>query len=270
MSSGRELIFTPIIDSSKLPILVLITGYCHGRYPSRSTPPILSTLVELIEGSRNTHDNINDDDIVSEFFPPILLILERLQRSIESFFKKADTKAESKIKNYVFQVQSYLLSQLWGIHDIDEFYSFIKKSQLLLVEKEPLTSTSGERCFDDRQKRRRRTRRPLHSSSFLGKFVSSISIATSALMFDETVKLWQAFVDYRAKSEETWKYMVSTHQNLTVHRIGKKRRSIDLKDKKTGTDNQRENKHTAREYKVSGSHILFGGGSSTATRVSSP
>lgn len=218
MSSGKELIFTPIIDSSKLPILVLITGYCYGRFPAKSIPPILSTLVELIEGGRNTHFNTDDDDIVSEFFPPVLLILERLQRSIELFFKNQNSETEQTIKNYIFQVQSYLLGEIWGIQDIDEFYSFLKRSQASLVEQESLISDSDVKCFHNRQKMPKRLKKPLHSSSFLGKFVSSVSIATNTLMFNETVRLWEAFITYRAKSEEIWNNMKNANKNLTSNK----------------------------------------------------
>ncbi|QPG75660.1 hypothetical protein FOA43_003018 [Brettanomyces nanus] len=184
---SRKPIFTPILASSKVPILVLITGYCHKKFPSRSIPPILSTLVELIEGGKEANST-TDEDIVSVFFPSLNKILDKIERAIVEFVSSDESREQNEAHKDTLQVQNYVLRKLWSIEDIDSFYSFLKESQNLLVGKVPKKSSTKR----------------LYSSSFLGKFVSNISVAANILGFEETIKLWTAFCDYRQESYERW------------------------------------------------------------------
>lgn len=214
----KELVFTPILASSKVPILVLISGYCYRCFPVRSVPPILSTLVELIEGGNESSksDDVNDD-IISEFFPSLLLILDKIEHSMITFSHQSgiDPKEAS---DEVRQVQSYLLQKIWSIDDIDSFYSFIKDSHLLLVDKPPneAPTTSGKSA-----KKSTKPKKPLYVSSYLGKFVSSISLATEVLNFEDAIKLWDGFNQYRQPSLDKWKELASLNPSL---RLSYKRR----------------------------------------------
>lgn len=165
-------VFTPILATSKVPIIILIAGYCKSELPAQSIPPILSTLVELIEGAQDDQSS----DIVSVFFPSLKDILSRIDREIRKYFK-GSKQANKQVK----EVQTYLLKNMWAIDEIDAFYTFLKDSQGLLESKDPKIKR-------------------LYPSSFLGRFISSIGIATDVLGFEETMKLWDAFVEYREES----------------------------------------------------------------------
>ncbi|VEU19677.1 DEKNAAC100509 [Brettanomyces naardenensis] len=186
-----SLVFTPILATSKVPILVLITGYCYREFPARSIPPILSTLVELIEGGKDSHSSA-DEDIVSVFFPSLNQILDKIEHSILSFFDEPDLISMKEARKDILQIQDYLLRRLWSIDNIDSFYTFLKGSQDLLVEKaaKPVPGSKAVKL--------------LYSSSFLGKFVSSISVASDVLVFGETIRLWRSFCDYRGKASSRW------------------------------------------------------------------
>lgn len=194
----REIVLTPVITSSKIPILVLIKHYCYKKLPQRCIPPILSILVELIGKEQTTHLGANSD-IVQLYFPSLLEMLQSIEASIRSFFKTSAGGNIDQVEKDIKFICHSLLHDLWELGSYDDFFSFLISSSLLLIDpsdelKSPLSKSSGIL----------RPSKTIFSSSFLGSFISVLSLGAMTMSFEEGLNLWKGFAEYRKESESFW------------------------------------------------------------------
>lgn len=199
---GKKFVLTPVISTSKIPILILISGYCHKTIPQKCIPPILSILVEMIENEPDKNINENEDhDYVRQFFPSLLEIMKSMDVSIRSFFKLSNKNIEDDI----ISIHHYLLSQMWSIQSYDDFFTFLLSSSSLLIDPIPqLSNLANKGNKNNDHNLTLKPQKPLYSSSFLGGFVSVISLGVTTLTFEEGIQIWKGFTQYREESKEIW------------------------------------------------------------------
>ncbi|KAG7724154.1 hypothetical protein KL948_005365 [Ogataea haglerorum] len=196
------LVLTPILATSKIPILALIIGYCYKDLPPSTVPPILSTLVQLIEHNDRRE---SQTELISLYFPSLKEILKLIEDAVTSFAKEMNTQTPTEVANDVKAVQKYLLNSLWSITSLDMFHDFVSGVNRLLVDYE---NTPKNESVD----KGTQPEKLLTSSSFLGRFVYNIAIAFEVLVFDDTVELWNTFLKYREETKELW-------SNLNGHEV---------------------------------------------------
>lgn len=109
-SSSKKLVLTPVITTSKIPILAIISGYCYKKIPQRCIPPILSILVEMIENEPDKNCSSGAEyDIVQKFFPSLSEIMELVGSSIRSFFNSSGVKEKETVERDIKSIHYYLL-----------------------------------------------------------------------------------------------------------------------------------------------------------------
>lgn len=200
----KKYILTPVITTSKIPILALISGYCYKKIPQKCIPPILSILVELIENEPDKNHDL-DDDIVQRFFPSLIEIMKSMDSSIRSFFKASKYDLEDDISS----INYYLLNELWKLESYDDFFTFLLLSSNLLIDPSPelVKFKNKDKSNSSNEINYSKPKKSLYSSSFLGGFVSVISLGVTTLTFEEGLQIWKGFLDYRKESESIWTSM---------------------------------------------------------------
>ncbi|KAG7910099.1 hypothetical protein KL925_002778 [Ogataea polymorpha] len=202
--SEDGLVLTPILATSKIPILALIIGYCYKDLPPSTIPPILSTLVQLIE---HNDPRETQTELISLYFPSLKEILKLIENSVTSFASEMNTQNPAEVANDIKAVQKYLLNSLWSINSLDMFHDFVSGVNRLLVDYQHTPKNNNVH-------KRTQPGKLLTSSSFLGRFVYNIAIAFEVLVFDDTVELWNTFLKYREETKELW-------LNLNDHKVRK-------------------------------------------------
>lgn len=199
---SQKFVLTPVITTSKIPILALISGYCFKRIPQKCIPPILSILVEMIENEPDKNNrNDKDYDIVQKFFPSLLDIMKSMDSSIRLFFNSSFGFDDKDIEEDIKVTHRYLLNQLWEIESYDDFFTFFLSAADLLIDPSPqLLLSTDPKTFNNDKK----PQKGLYSSSFLGSFVSMISLGVTTLTFEEGLQIWKGFIDYRKETESLW------------------------------------------------------------------
>ena len=210
----KKFVLTAVLTSSKIPILALIKGYCYGKIPQKSIPPILSILVELIENDperrapvRRSNDTQYTDegenekvsDFVHSYFPSLLEIMSSIESSIRAFFKRSNISNQTFYEDDTKYITKLILDEMWSIRSYDDFYSFLTSSTILLNDNS-FESTNTRHATANIEK----PQKSLNSSSFLGKFVSTISLGTTSMNFEEGLQIWKGFIQYREETEKLW------------------------------------------------------------------
>lgn len=201
MEETDKFVLTPVITSSKLPILILINDYCYKRIPQKYIPPILSVLVELIgnESDGNSKSITGDYDIVKTYFPSLSEVIKHIENSVRNFFQSSPGENMNNINKVIESICHRLLRKLWSLHSYDDFYTFLFSSSNLLID--PSDELKGTL---DKMQNFNKPSKCLYSSSFLGSFVSIISLGAKTMEFEEGLKIWRGFIDYRMESEKYW------------------------------------------------------------------
>lgn len=199
MEEKQNCVLSAVLSTSKVPILVLIIHYCHKKIPQSCIPPVLSVLVELI-GNGKEKEDFQQKDLVESYFPSLPQILKLLEVRIEEFFRPQ--KDKTKVKANIAFICRSILKDLWSLKSYDDFFTFLNSSSALLID--PPTELS---VYINNFKHNPGYQKPLkglHSSSFFGNFISILSIGSYTMTFEEGIKVWNGFVDYRQESEQAW------------------------------------------------------------------
>lgn len=199
-SSSKKLVLTPVITTSKIPILAIISGYCYKKIPQRCIPPILSILVEMIENEPDKNCSSGAEyDIVQKFFPSLSEIMELVGSSIRSFFNSSGVKEKETVERDIKSIHYYLLQQMWQLKSYDDFFTFLLSSANLLIDPSPQLIGSA-RGLPNINK----PKKSLYCSSFLGSFISVIALGVTTLTFEEGIQIWKGFLLYRKETELHW------------------------------------------------------------------
>lgn len=193
-------VLTPIISSSKIPILVLIKHYCYHKLPQRCIPPILSKLVELITINPNATDRNQtaNKELLTVYFPSLPEFLRSIEDAVHLFFNNSNQN-NIKIEEDIRLIKHQILRELWDMRSYEDFFSFLESLSVLIID--PNTE------FDSNILMLKSTPKPskmLFSSSFFGSIIVSIGTAAIALTFEEGLKLWKAFIVYRQETADVW------------------------------------------------------------------
>jgi hypothetical protein len=201
MDSTDSFFITPVISASKIPILVLIRDYCYNKIPQKYIPPILSILVELISNVQEKSIDHGDleSEIVSSYFPSLLEVINSTENAIRSFFKSSSRTDMQKIEKDIRLISDNLLQELWNLNSYDDLYTILVLSSHLLIDPSDELKESLQKL-----KITSKPAKCLYSSSFLGSFVSVISIGAITMKFEEGLKVWKGFLDYRNESKAVW------------------------------------------------------------------
>lgn len=212
MEGNTRFLMTPMISPSKIPILVLIRGYCHKKIPQRCIPPVLSILVELIESdpdkkptlsksfiTKNTDGTNESNDLLKLYFPSLDDILSSINVSVRSFFKTNDTVQLNSTEEDIALISQYIQNDLWSLKSYDDFYTFLISTSALIVD--PAFETNLLKNIPLSLLPSSDLVKPLYSSSFLGSFVSALSIVITTMSFEEGIRIWKGFLQYREDSK---------------------------------------------------------------------
>lgn len=199
--ASKKFVLTPVITTSKIPILALISGYCYKKIPQRCIPPILSILVEMIENEPDKNSTSDVEyDIVQQFFPSLTEIMKLMDSSIRSFFNTSSReKDREKVERDITSIHYYLLQEMWQMKSYDDFFTFLLSSASLLIDPSPQLLGSTRSLTNTNK-----PKKSLYCSSFLGGFVSVIALGVTTLTFEEGIQIWKGFLEYRKETETLW------------------------------------------------------------------
>lgn len=170
MSTSRYL------TAQKISLLVLVKLYCSSVAPSSATIPILSFIVShaippVQSHARARRPQENQD---ASF-------------SIQAFEDVLQPHASSMPGQTLLDL---FLKQMWGINSFDNLHDlFNNLSDLLVKSREEIEQDPAEQSSD---------RIYLSKTSPLGAFVRRARLEFTRLQFDDAMKLWTAFITYRA------------------------------------------------------------------------
>lgn len=171
------------VSPQDIAILVLIVAYA-GDPTSEELLPIANTLFQLMR-----HQPMqNDNQLI--VIPTALDLCNQLADDVRKSTFETD---ESKIKQNIASVQSYLLGGLWNITSPELLDSNIV-SMMELVQDAKTISVDD---IDDGDIKIRFSPRSL-IGNFIGKVVATLHL----LHFDELFLLYEAFVSYREPTRE--------------------------------------------------------------------
>ncbi|CDK25705.1 unnamed protein product [Kuraishia capsulata CBS 1993] len=192
-----KLLLTPALSPARIGTLALISLYCFGRIPAIVVPPVMSVVVDQIDGFKNGITKQFGKARKPEVNEELVDLIDRLSESIDSYFSRKNDIKDDTAKRTSDVVTHAFLSYLWSVQNMDMFYDLIHRSSRLLLKE----NAKQDRVGKENDARRKQ----LAKTSYLGKFVYNVSVNLRALEFDETVHLWHAFVQYREPTRAIYK-----------------------------------------------------------------
>ncbi|KAF2105828.1 anaphase-promoting complex subunit 5-domain-containing protein [Lophiotrema nucula] len=162
------------LTAQKISLLVLVNLYCDRALPSSATIPVLSFLLSksicrVSAAARSRHNSEHG-------FSPA---------SIQDFEDVLQGHASSMPGRTLLD---HFSKHIWGINSFDALHDLFNNLSILLErpsEEEQQDSAGPERIY-------------LSKTSPLGAFVRRARLEFTRLQFDDSLKLWAAFVEYRA------------------------------------------------------------------------
>jgi anaphase-promoting complex subunit 5 len=170
------------LTAQKISLLLLVKLYCSSALPTSATIPILSF-------------------IISQTVPSAPLSL-RSQRSFTSQASSHDTSFSIDAFEDVLQghpsnmpgrtLLDIFLKHMWELNSFDGLHDLFDNLGELLILSSP--TASHEEALSDRIH--------LSKTSPLGAFVRRTRLEFTRLQFDDAMKLWSAFIKYRAPTAQ--------------------------------------------------------------------
>ncbi|GMF05870.1 unnamed protein product [Ambrosiozyma monospora] len=128
----------------------------------------------------------------------------------------------------VKQLYKFVLKELWEECDsLDSFFDYLANCSSMVLDSEGLlmkqTSRSSDQSSsneesntnsnDDKENsanaKKGKPIKLLTNSSYLGKFVCMMSISYEMMHFDEMLRVWNAFYDFREDTRKMWNNLLS-------------------------------------------------------------
>ncbi|KAF2674965.1 hypothetical protein BT63DRAFT_449952 [Microthyrium microscopicum] len=184
------------LTASKVGLLVLVILYTDSDVPTQAIIPILRFIT-----SRVIPQSVSDSDGSKPISSPSLLLsVDDFERCLKPFPVTAGLPGRNLYDKYV--------EKLWALNNLHVLHEFFRDLKNVLVDpKSPsppaAQAGSGRNVIQ------------LARVSPLGVFVRRAQLEFARLQFDDTVKIWEAFVKFRAPSERTLQRRTSTATTLT-------------------------------------------------------
>ncbi|KAF2279554.1 uncharacterized protein EI97DRAFT_498983 [Westerdykella ornata] len=163
----------------KVSLLVLVKLYCQSVLPSSATIPILSFIlshtIARVPSSARSHSEASQDASLP----------------IHAFEEVLQSQASSMPGRTLLDV---FLKDLWAISSLDALHDLFNSLDSLFERDGP----AGESEVHERPE----DRIVLHKISPLGTFVRRMRLEFTRLQFDDAMKLWSAFLIYRAPTAQ--------------------------------------------------------------------
>jgi anaphase-promoting complex subunit 5 len=173
------------LTPSKIGVLGLVSLYTDAAVPSSAIIPILSFITsQVLPQSAAQCDS---------HLPPRTPSLALSVSEFEEVTKGFDSTFPGR------SLHDKFLEKLWGISGLHALHAFFQDLSSLLLK-------SGNQVQRDVESEDQVTPKiPLSRTSPLGIFVRRAQLEFTRLQFDDTVKLWVAFMKFRAPSEANWR-----------------------------------------------------------------
>jgi anaphase-promoting complex subunit 5 len=187
MNHQSKVVLTEFLAPYKIVLMALIAAYCAGILPKDTHRPLLSIIINYIEGP--SHDN-------NKPRPTTVPTLDSILISITKACTRADPiNGERNARD----IEKRVLHALWTLRSLDSLHSFITKARSLLVK----NMSEGQALMAHVSSSAVPTYL-LTTSSFLGKFILRCIEVFDSLEFDKADMLWKSFVNFRDNSKKEW------------------------------------------------------------------
>jgi anaphase-promoting complex subunit 5 len=174
------------LTPSKIGLLSLIRLYLDGAVPSQGIILILSFLTKQIIPQSTT---TQDDSQSTSSGPSLSLSITDFEAITKPF-----TVARGMPGRFLYDA---LLDRLWNIAHLHDLHAFFRELSGILADSRSHPDAAA--IVEDRPAML------LSRVSPLGVFVRRAQLEFSRLQFDDTIKLWISFVQFRAPSEAAWR-----------------------------------------------------------------
>lgn len=171
-----------VLGTAQVALAALVEMYCCRVVPVSTLPPLLGVLVALVGG--DAYEGTLEG------------ILTRLREAIQGYNKSSEGDAE--------EVERIFVDRLAGISCLDALYDYltglsrlVKDSLESSQERERSEGTDSLRGSSGGAVSAASAPRTVRASSFLGVFLSKITLAVRAMGFEDMIVVWDAFCAYR-------------------------------------------------------------------------
>jgi anaphase-promoting complex subunit 5 len=173
------------LTPSKIALLALIRLYLDGTVPSSGIIPILSFLTAQLIPQSTAQDDRQAP-----------LSIKSLSLSISDFetVTKPFEVARGMPGRFLYDA---LLDRLWSIDHLHALHAFFRELSAMLVDPHSTKNVAEEA--------EEKPLMLLSRVSPLGIFVRRAQLEFTRLQFDDTVKLWVSYVQFRTPSEAAWR-----------------------------------------------------------------
>lgn len=169
------------LTAQKISLLVLVKLYCNSVLPSSATIPVLSfVLLHAIPSSPSTARSHRPQEHPDASF------------SIQAFEDVLQSHASSMPGRTLLDV---FLKNMWEVNSFDALHDLFDNIGDLLIK-------SKEDPEQDAVAEQPTERVVLSQTSPLGSFVRRSRLEFTRLQFDDAMKLWSAFILYRAPTAQ--------------------------------------------------------------------
>jgi anaphase-promoting complex subunit 5 len=182
---------TRYLTPSKVAVLGLVTVYTDAAVPSNALIPILSFIIaQVLPQSASQCDS------------HLPSATPRLALSI-SDFEHLTTPFDTTVPGR--NLYDKFLDRLWAVTSLHDLHAFFRGLTSLLPKSPARNRRSAPPVDDDKDNDKPTHKIPLTRTSPVGIFVRRAALEFTRLQFDDTVKLWLAYVKFRAPSETAWR-----------------------------------------------------------------
>lgn len=178
------LVLTENLSPHKLAILALIDHYCLGEVPNGILSTVVTFLIRLV-----VNEPLLDVDGAMEITPDLLTVIRN--------FKESSKASDSQD---VAQVELMLLRRMWSIHVVDDFDVLMQS----LVQQ--VTTNEVKEGQDDNTIY-------VSTKSLLGQMIQRVVTDYKILLFEESLILFEAFLEYREPTKEEY-MLIEDSENL--------------------------------------------------------
>jgi anaphase-promoting complex subunit 5 len=177
------------LTPSKICLLALIDLYCDSEIPSSATVSVLSFIVSHLNSPSKSLPHHSGIDSVPKFSLSI------------ADFEHATVSLASAIPGRT--VWDLLLKTLWDLNCYNAYHEFFDRLDSLMLKPGEATESPSHSIVISR-------------TSPFGIFIRRSRLEFIRLTFHDAIKLWYAFVSYRAPTVAAWRKRISTAASAEI------------------------------------------------------
>lgn len=190
------------LTAQKISLLVLVRLYCESVLPSSATIPVLSFILSHAVPPSPSHARSRRPQEQHNASFPIYAFEEALQAHASSMPGRT--------------LLDIFLKRLWEVNSFDALHHLLDSlGEILVKDRDP------EEVQEEDVAERPGDRILLSKTSPLGAFVRRARLEFTRLQFDDAMKLWAAFITYRAPTAQWTRWIAGLAESGADSNISK-------------------------------------------------